>query len=682
MTGHPFPPRAARATGTALAALALLTACAPPAAVAPPSSTAVLMASSTPRRMTAEDVIALRGVSDAQLSPDGATVAYVVTRADMTRDAADADIWTVPTTGGPAVQRTSSPKADNMPRWSPDGRTIAFLSAREDKVQLYTMPAEGGDATRRTNGKGAVRQFEWAPDGRSLAVVAEVEPTADDERRVKEKDDAVVVDSGYRFTTLSVYDLAAGTMRRLATGEGIVADPRWSPDGTRVAYTLTPTPKADDSGLSDIWIAMADGGAPRRLVENAGPDRSPRWSPDGSRIAYLTAPSSDVRQTQLAVIAATGGAPRLVAPGFLYEANAPTWSPDGGTLYFTAGVRTSVQGFAVPAAGGTPVAMAAIHGVMSGGTLSRDGRTMAYTASDMQHPSDVWVARPGDATSSPVRLTDHNPQVRTLQLGRSEVVRWRSTDGMEMDGILLYPVGYRAGQRYPMVAEIHGGPAGAWTESFPGSWGDFGHVMAGEGWLVFYPNPRGSSSYGEPFLRANIKDWGAGDYRDIQTGIDALVARGIADSTRLGQSGWSYGGYMTAWTLTQTNRFKAVVVGAGLTDMFSMYGTNDLPKTLDGYFGAEPWNDPAEYGRRSAMTYIRNARTPTLILHGQADQRVPIGQSQELYLGLKRNHVPVQLVFYPREPHGLQEPRHQLDKMHRERDWLTKYVLGAAPLTP
>jgi dipeptidyl aminopeptidase/acylaminoacyl peptidase len=240
----------------------------------------------------------------------------------------------------------------------------------------------------------------------------------------------------------------------------------------------------------------------------------------------------------------------------------------------------------------------------------------------------------------------------------------------------MYPVGYEAGRRYPTVALIHGGPSGVWTQSFPASWGNFGHVYAGRGWVVFYPNVRGSSGYGEKSLLSNVRDWGGGDYQDIQTGLDTLIAKGIADPDRLAQAGWSYGGYMTAWTLTQTNRFKAVMVGAGLTNMFSMYSTNDLQRTLEAYFGAEPWNDLQVYNSRSAMTFIKQARTPTLILHGAEDKRVPVGQAQELYMGLRKNNIPVELVFYPREPHGLQEPRHQLDKMRREYAWFSKHVLG------
>jgi dipeptidyl aminopeptidase/acylaminoacyl peptidase len=636
----------------------------------------------TKRRMSFDDVVALRTVADPQLSPDGQWVAYTVSRADLEQNASDADIWLASTLGEFPSRLTTSKKNDTSPRWSPDGKRLAFISAREEKPQIFLMPVGGGEPERLTEHKGGVRSIAWSPDGKSIAFIADQEPTPAEEKRIKEKDDAIVVDTNYKFNRLWVIDVATRSARMLATGEVVASDPQWSPDGTRIAYATNPTPRADDGSLTDIWVIPVAGGAARPLVAGAGADQSPRWSPDGTQIAYVTSPGRDVRQLRLAVIPAVGGRSRLVAPEFVYAPQAPTWSPDGRTLYFSAPMRTTTQLFAVPAGGGAPRQLTRHSGVITAASFARDGRAVAFTSSTSQRPADVQFAALGGDPLAPRQLTDHNPQVRDLLLGTSEVVAWKSSDGLEVEGLLLRPVGYEAGKRYPLVAYIHGGPAGAWTQSFAASWSNPGQVLAGQGYAVFYPNPRGSTGYGETFLRANIKDWGAGDYRDIQTGIDALVAKGIADSTKLAQSGWSYGGYMTAWTLTQTNRFKALVVGAGLTDMYSMYATNDIPGTLDGYFGAEPWNDTTEYRKRSAMTYIKNARTPTLILHGQADLRVPIGQAQELYVGLKKNGVPVQLVMYPREPHGLQEPRHQIDKMRREVEWIGRWIARSNAVVP
>jgi dipeptidyl aminopeptidase/acylaminoacyl peptidase len=629
------------------------------------------------KRMTFDDVIALKSVSDAQISPDGKWVAYVVSKADMVADASDPDLYLVSTNGGDPIRLTTSKKADASPRWSPDGKWIAFISAREERPQLYLISPIGGEAEPLTSSKSGIAQFQWSPDGKKIAYVAQRDLTADEEKKQKDKDDAVVIDQQFRFTQLSTIDVASKKVTVIVNGAMQANDPQWAPDGARIAFSASTTPKADDGNLSDIYVVSSDGGAVRKLVENPGPDASPRWSPDGKWIAFSTRQGNPtgVGQTQLAVVSSDGGTPRMVATGFLYQPGAATWSTDGATLYFTASVRTTSQLFSVASAGGTPKQLTNTHGVMSGASFSRDRLSVAYTFEDVQHPADVYVASAANI-ATPTKLTDQNPQLRSFALGKSEVVRWKSKDGMEIEGVLVYPVDYTPGKRVPMVANIHGGPAGSWEERFPGNWGSPSHVWAGRGWAIFTPNPRGSTGYGEKFLRANIKDWGGGDFRDIQTGIDMLIAKGIADSTKLAQSGWSYGGYMTAWTLTQTNRFKALMVGAGLTDMASMYGTNDIPRTIDGYFEAEPWNDPAQYTARSAMTFIKQAKTPTLIEHGQADQRVPIGQSQELYLGLKKNNVPVELVFFPREPHGLQEPRHQLDKMTREYEWFAKYVLG------
>jgi dipeptidyl aminopeptidase/acylaminoacyl peptidase len=635
------------------------------------------------RAMTFDDILAIKNVSDAQVSPDGKWIAYVVTSTDMQENATDADLWLVSTAGGEAIRLTTSRKNDNQPRWSPDSRRIAFISAREEKSQIFLISPTGGEAEKLTNSKSSVQSFQWSPDGSRIAYTAQQEPTAEEEKRQKERDDPKVIDKDFKFSRIWTIDVKTRKATELVKSDYVAADPQWSPDGRSLAYTAQPTPRADDGNLSDIWIIDIESGRQRKLVENEGPDSSPRWSPDGRSVAYLTheAKLSDVGQARLAVIPAEGGEPRMIAAGFEYQPGSPRWSPDGRAIFFTASVRTTTQLFSVPVAGGPAKQLSKIAGVMGQATFSRDGSTVAFTRSDVQHPDNVFVAKLPDMHDG-VRLTDHNPQVEQLNLGASEVVRWKSKDGMDIEGLVIYPVGYQQGKRYPMVAMIHGGPSGAWTESFPGSYGNFGHVWAGRGWVAFYPNVRGSSSYGEKFLFANIRDWGGGDYQDIQTGIDNLVAKGVADPDRLAQSGWSYGGYMTAWTLTQTNRFKAVMVGAGLTDMFSMYSTNDLQRTIEEYFGGEPWNALEAYQRASAMTYIKQAKTPALILHGGADTRVPPSQAQELYMGLRKNGVPVEMVLYPREPHGLQEPRHRLDKMRREYAWFSKYVLGVEAKEP
>ena len=680
------------------------------------------------RVMTFEDVLTLKTVSDAQLSPDGKWVAYVVTSADLKENSNDADVWLVSTAGAEPVRLTTNKKNDSQPRWSPDSKWIAFVSAREEKPQIFLISPFGGEAERLTESKSGVQSFQWSPDGKRIAYTAQQEATPDEEKRLKDKDDAQVIDKNFKFARIWVIDVSTKKAAEVVKGEYHASDPQWAPDGRLVAFVTNPTPKADDGIVSDIWVIdVQNASSPevlaaqkklagfsetlasletkygpnyfriievqsqiaaaqreiaqktglRKLTDNEGPDASPRWSPDGKQIAYLSRDlkAAEVGQLRLTTIALDGGSPRSIAPNFIYQAGAPKWSGDGQTIYFNSSVRSTSQLFSVPSSGGEPKQLSDINGVIGQTSFSREGSVLAFTKSDPQHPDDVYVSK-SLPIASPIKLTDHNPQVREYELGSSEVITWKSKDGMEIEGIVTYPVGYERGKRYPAVALIHGGPSGVWTQSFPGSWGNFGHVWAGKGWVVFYPNVRGSSAYGEKFLGANVRDWGGGDYQDIQTGLDNLIAKGIVDPDKLGQAGWSYGGYMTAWTLTQTNRFKAVMVGAGLTNMFSMYSTNDLQRTLEAYFGAQPWDDVEVYRRASAMTFIKQARTPTLILHGGSDTRVPPSQAQELYMGLRKNGVPVEMVLFPREPHGLQEPRHRLDKMRREYAWFSRHVLG------
>ena len=632
--------------------------------------------------ITAEQGAAMRTPGAVQLSPDGKWVAYALSVPDLKASTTNADLWMVATAGGAPVRLTNHPALDDQPRWSPDGRWIAFVSARSGKPQLHRLAVAGGEPEQLTESKTGVQAFAWSPDGGRIAFVAPRDPTPEEEQKQKEKDDAIEVDRNFIPARLQVLEVATRKVTVLSKGDYQVMGPRWSPDGRQLAFTTVPTPRADDMRFSDIRVLDVATGAERTLVAGPGPDANPAWSPDGQWIAYTTNPSKAVAMTQarLAVIPAAGGASRTLGADFLHEPGAPAFSPDGQQLYFWAQARTRTELFRVPFAGGVVTKVSDTRGAssrfaMGDPSLSADGTAIAFSRGAIDTPDEVYVARL-DAPWTQVALTTLNPELASVTMARGEVIRWKGKDGMEIEGVLTYPVGYQPGKRYPTVAVIHGGPSGVWTEAFGASWYHPAQVYAAQGWLVFQPNIRGSSGYGEKFQSANYRDWGGGDFQDIQTGLDDLVKRGLADSTRMAQSGWSYGGYMTAWTLTQTNRFKAVMVGAGLTNMYSMYSTNDLQLVLEDYFGAEPWDDEQSYRRASAMVHIKKARTPTLILHGQVDTRVPVGQAQELYMGLKKNDVPVELVFFPREPHGLLEPRHQADKLTRELQFFAKHVLA------
>jgi dipeptidyl aminopeptidase/acylaminoacyl peptidase len=663
-------------------------------------STAAGLAQTT-RPVTVDDVLDLKVVAAARVSPDGTRVLYTVraweAASDKTPDDKEARtrIWMVPVSGGAARQLTFGPRGDTQPQWSPDGGYISFLSARgqgtgenEPRPQVYIMRADGGEARRLTDAKDGVSSYTWSPDGRRVAFVT-ADPRAPEEMaRIKVKDDERVFEGDFRYRHLWVIDAADGAAaaritegRDFTVGDG----PSWSPDATRIAFSASVTPMLRDE-RADVYIADVASKQVTKVSTNFGRDSSPQWSPDGARIAWVTdpntaepngdgTPASEIAQSHLTIYDVATRTAVDASKGFDLEMGAPQWSRDGARILFTTGQRAYSNAFAYDLKSGRFTALTERR-TLQVGSQSRDGAVIAVTQDSPTVPTEVYVTGPDFQTFK--KLTDTNPQAAQFALGATEVVSWKS-DGFEVEGVLLKPAGFEAGRRYPLLVVAHGGPAGAFVNNYRVGGLEGGQLWAGQGWAVFYPNPRGSTNYGEKFLRANVNDWGGGDYRDIMTGIDALVARGIADPEKLALIGWSYGGYMTAWSITQTSRFKAAMVGAGLTNLWSMYGTNDIPNVLIGYFGGQagPERLPL-YMERSAMTRIDKVVTPTLILHGGSDERVPIGQAQELFRGLKDRGRATELVFYPREGHGITEYHHQKDRLTRIHDWITRYTLGDA----
>jgi dipeptidyl aminopeptidase/acylaminoacyl peptidase len=620
----------------------------------------------------------------AELSPDGSRVAYTVNTASL-EDGKEwktlTQVWIVPAAGGPTRQITRGEKNATAPQWSPDGKTLAFLTERgkdskEGEQQVWFLYADGGEAWQATTHKGGVRDFEFSPDGKKLLFLAADQPSKEEEERKKLKDDTLVIDHDIRMTHLWLFDIEKREEKRLTEGAFTVSDAHWSPDGSRISYTANPTPKADDNGLDDVWILTLAGGEKKKLLSAPGASHSARWSRDGNWIAFTgeAIPSAPV-QTHLFVIAASGGAPRKLTASFTLDAGAPVWSADGKTIYFDANDREAMELFAADVATGAVKPVTRKGSVTPIAAVNRDGKFAVGGFAEGARPEEI--ARIDLPAGGVTRLSDHNAWLDDYALGSVEVVRWKSKDGTEVEGVLTKPVDYDPAKKYPLLLNPHGGPTSASLAAFNSQ----AQAFAANGYLVLQPNFRGSTGKGEAFKQANKNTWGLGDYEDCITGVQSLVDRGVADGKRLGAVGWSYGGYMTMWILTQTDMFKAVSPGAGLSNIYSMYSQNDIQRYLRWFYSDQaPWDNLLLYWDRSPMKYIKDVKTPAMIVHGQADTRVPIAQAQEFYRGLLENNVPVELVVYPRENHGFTEPRHRMDRMQRYLYFFGKY-LENPPLT-
>ncbi len=663
------------------------------------------------RPMTADDIMRLKGVGAVAMSPAGDRVLYTVTgwehpNANAVKgDTALGDrhdrrshVWVVPAAGGAARQLTFSERGESNPQWAPDGSLIAFTSARgaaggEDgpRPQVWILPADGGEAWQLTTARDGMGAYAWSPDGRRIAFLTTDTLTRDAEAKTRRRDDAKVYEGEFRLSHIWVTDLDSKKAVKVTSGTYTVRGaPSWSPDGTQLAFDASPTPMIRDE-RRDAYVVDIASRQVQPLTTQHDVESAPQFSPDGKSLAFTMSPQEwpphkdgiPPRTIRNATIVTFDLATRTLtnhgSKAFDVSAGAVRWSRDGQRLSFTASDRVYQSLYEYTLA---TKSYAKVLGdvVLQGYSTSKDGSKAALVLDTPGWPAEVYMQDAGGA--APRRITNTNPWLANVALGESEVVSWKSKDGQPVEGVLLKPVGYVAGTKVPLLVSAHGGPTGAHTSGFKGGTGP-GQTWAGQGWAILYPNPRGSTGYGEKWMRGNIPDWGGGDYRDIMTGVDALIQRGMVDSTRMAFEGWSYGGYMTSWVVSQTGRFKAAMMGAGLPSLLSMAGTTDIPGYINTFFNGMPQYDSSLvnpntrlYMERSAISYSDKVTTPLLILHGGNDERVPIGQPMEFYRALKDRGKTVELVFYPREGHGFQEYYHQLDRMKRENEWITRYTLG------
>jgi len=632
--------------------------------------------------LTAADLMKIKSVGNPRISPDGARVAYTVSEIRMEKEKewkTATQVWVVALNDQKARQYTRGEKNASAPEWSPDGTMLAFLSDREKdgERQVWMMNADGGEAWSVTAHKGGVSGFHFSPDGKRLILTAADQPNKDEEDRKKVRDDTMVIDRDIKMTHLWLFDIDKKQEKRLTEGDFTVSDPQWSPDGTRVSYVTRPTPKADDGALSDVWVIAVASGEKKRIAGEPGSADNARWSPDGKWIAFDGTTDRDPgpSTSYLYLYPADGGTPRQLTAKFDLPAGTPVWSPDGKTLYFSTNTLEAIEVYSADVATGAVRQLTKRGGSTGITEISRDGRTFIGTTSGPTQTTEIYRANSAFVSFSPI--TDHNTWLKDYSLAQSEVVKWKSKDGTEIEGVLTKPVGYQTGTKVPFLLNPHGGPTGASLNTFNTTV----QVLAANGFAVLQPNFRGSTGKGLGFAQANKNTWGKGDYEDCMTGVDSMVAAGIADADRLGAFGWSYGGYMTFWILTQTDRFKAVSPGAGLTNIYSMYSQNDIQAYLRWFYSDKaPWDAQELYWDRSPMKYVKNVKTPVMIMHGQVDTRVPIAQAQEFYMALKEMKVPVEFVVYPRENHGFTEPRHQMDRVRRYVRFFARY-LGTPVMT-
>ena len=628
--------------------------------------------------ITPADVLTIRELSDVKLSPNGKQIVFVVNEPNdpnSPREPRVSNIWVVPADGSePPRALIPDIKNARSPRWSPDGRTLAFLSDRGNSTQIYLLRDGQKSSVRLSNAPGGVADYEWSPDGKMIAFVAREQATPQEQARRVAGDDAIVrPERELKYTRLWVVNLSDGKATQVTKQNFEILEFAWSPAGDELALTTAPTPKDEDSyNLSLVVVSRSTGEVVRTLTKNVAPITGLlRWSTDGRWITFYEFPPTKESNNWLSLAPARGGEIRPLLKDYRGSVLKSEWAADSRSFIALSVEGTSEVISRIDIDTGAFTKITEVIRSQWGASLSTNRETIAYLAQTPESADDVWVI---EKNKQPRRLTDFNPQTKSWSFGKvSEVVWKNSKDGLVRRGVLITPPGYQPGNSYPTIVNTHPGDTAWWTGFHSSRWWDWGQLLASHGYVVFLPNTRGVTGEGGA-MHATIDHWGEMAFQDLIDGVDYLVAQKIADPNRLGIGGWSNGGFMTEYTITRTTRFKAAVAQAAHSNFYSLYGTSWLRDSLRRTSGQSPHYDRRWYDEHSPITFVKNCKTPTLLIHGELDAGVPLGQAYEFYNGLKDAGVETELVIYPRERHNIQEYSHRLDLQKRMLAWFDKHL--------
>jgi dipeptidyl aminopeptidase/acylaminoacyl peptidase len=648
------------------------------------------------KAMSLVDIAELPRVVDPQLSPNGKSVAYMLSQADWNTGRSIYHLWRQDTQGGSPVQLTTGANGDTLgsTRWSPDGASLIF--GRGGQVMQLMLTTGGGREPRTvTRHATAVSSPTWSPDGSTIYFIAGDAPTADERDRERRKDDVYALDENYQPRQLWSVAVASGVETKLSSGPLSVASYRLSRDGTLIVLERVPTPLVDDARLGEVWVMDARGGNARALTHNDAEEQQPELSPDNSQVLFVAETNEKFEpyyNSNLFVMPLAGGTARPLLNDFQYAIDQASWAPDGKSIFAVANMGVHSEIFQIDLASRRAKQLTdGRHYIPPSWSIVADAGKMVFQFDEPTRFGDVWTLAVPDERNgpvpSPVRVTGAFDTLDTrFALPRQEKVSWKSGDGTTIEGLLFYPIDYVAGTRYPLVVQMHGGPSE--SDKFgagPGLLLSYFPVLTGKGYAVFRPNYRGSTGYGNVFYRDVVGGYFRNMHLDVLAGVDSLIKQGIADPDKLVMMGWSAGGHLTNKLITVTTRFKAASAGAGVADWTSMYAQSDTRANRTLWFGGTPWqkNAPiAMFWNNSPLKDAANAKTPTLFFVGESDGRVPLAQSIEMYRALKSNGVPTHLYVAPREGHLWAELRHQIFKANTELAWFERYALGRTTYVP